>query len=98
MELKLLKAVMILAFISVKNIKVKVKRSRYRPGLALRVGKYIALLFHARGSRRGEWSAARSGRTLHPGKPRHPLHRRLGGPQGRSGRAENLECKQYGIL
>jgi len=38
----------------------------------------------------GEWSAARPGRTLHPGKTRYQLCRRLGGPQGRSGRAENL--------
>jgi len=38
----------------------------------------------------GEWSAARSDRTLHPGKTRYPLYRRLGGPQGRSGRAEKL--------
>ena len=38
----------------------------------------------------GEWSAARPGRTLPPGKTRYPLYRRLGGPQGRSGRAENL--------
>jgi len=38
----------------------------------------------------GEWSAARSGRTLPPGKTRYPLYRRLGGSQGRSGRAENL--------
>ena len=38
----------------------------------------------------GEWSAARPDRTLPPGKTRHPLYRRLGGPQGRSGRAENL--------
>ena len=38
----------------------------------------------------GEWSAARSGRTLLPGKTQYPLYRRLGGPQGRSGRAENL--------
>ena len=38
----------------------------------------------------GEWSAARRGRTLPPGKTRYPLYRRLGGPQGRSGRAENL--------
>jgi len=38
----------------------------------------------------GEWSAARPGRTLLPGKTRYPLYRRLGGPQGRSGRAENL--------
>ena len=38
----------------------------------------------------GEWSAARPGRTLHPGKTRYPFYRRLGGPQGPSGRAENL--------
>ena len=37
----------------------------------------------------GEWSAARPGRTLPPGKARYPLYRRLGGPQGRSGREEN---------
>ena len=38
----------------------------------------------------GEWSAARPGRTLPPGKTRYPFYRRLGGPQGRSGRVENL--------
>jgi len=37
-----------------------------------------------------EWSAARPGRSLAPGKTRYPFYRRLGGPQGRSGRAENL--------
>jgi len=38
----------------------------------------------------GEWSAARPGRTLPPGKTRYPFYRRQGGPQGRSGREENL--------
>jgi len=38
----------------------------------------------------GEWSAAHPGRTLPPGKIRYPFYRRLGGPQGRSGRAEYL--------
>ena len=38
----------------------------------------------------GEWSAARPGRTLLPGKTRYPFYKRLGGPQGLSGRAENL--------
>jgi hypothetical protein len=38
----------------------------------------------------GEWSAACPGRTLLPGKTRYPLYRRLGGPQGWSGQAENL--------
>jgi len=38
----------------------------------------------------GEWSAARPKRTLPPGKNLYQFYRRLGGPQGRSGRAENL--------
>jgi len=38
----------------------------------------------------GEWSAARPGRALPPGKSRYPFYRWLGGPQGRSGLAENL--------
>ena len=37
-----------------------------------------------------EWSAARRDRTLPPGKMPYPFYRRLGGPQGRFGRAENL--------
>ena len=37
-----------------------------------------------------EWSAARTGRTLSPGKTRYPFCRRLGEPQRQSGRAENL--------
>ena len=38
----------------------------------------------------GEWSAARPGCTSPLGKTRYPFYRRLGGPQGRSWRAENL--------
>ena len=38
----------------------------------------------------GEWSAARPGLTLPPGKTRYLFYRRLGGPQGQSGRAEKL--------
>ena len=37
----------------------------------------------------GEWSAARPGCILPPEKTRYPFYRRLGGLQGRSGRAEN---------
>jgi len=37
-----------------------------------------------------EWSAARPGRTLPPGKTRYLFYRRLSGPQGQSERAENL--------
>ena len=38
----------------------------------------------------GWWSAASPGRTLPPGNTRYPFYRRLGGPQGWSGQAENL--------
>jgi len=38
----------------------------------------------------GEWSAARPGRTLPPGKTRYPLYRRLDGPQGRSGEMRKI--------
>jgi hypothetical protein len=50
----------------------------------------MALLFHDQGTRNGEWSAARPGRSLPPGKNWYPLYRRLGGPQGRFGRTENI--------
>jgi hypothetical protein len=55
-----------------------------------RRGKGLVLLFQDHGIRRGEGSASRPGRSLPPGKTRYLLYRRLGGPQGRSGRAENL--------
>jgi hypothetical protein len=58
--------------------------------MASRVGRGITLPFLDRGIRRGEWSAARPNRNLPPGKTRYPLYRMLGGPQGQSGRAENL--------
>ena len=38
----------------------------------------------------GEWAAARPSRILPPGKTWYPLYRKLGGPQGRSGREEIL--------
>ena len=72
------------------RIKVKVQWSRYRPGVAQRVGRGIALLFLDRGTRRGEWSAARPSRTLPLGRTRYPLYRRLGVPQGQSSRAVKL--------
>ena len=69
----------------------KVKWSSYRPGVAHRVGRGIALLFHDRGNRWG-WVVSSTPRPhFIPGKDPVPIfYRRLGGPQGRSGRAENL--------
>ena len=37
----------------------------------------------------GGWSTPRPGRSP-PGKTRYPLYRRVGGPQGRSGRARKI--------
>ena len=66
------------------------KCSHYRSGVAQRVGRGIALLFHNRGTRRG-WVVSSTPRPhLPPGKTRYPLYRRLGRPQGRSGRTEYL--------
>jgi hypothetical protein len=42
-----------------------------------------------------EWLAARPSRNLPPVKTRYPFYRRLGGPQGRSGRAENPDGTRY---
>jgi hypothetical protein len=41
---------------------IKVKQSRYRPELAYRVDRVIALPFRDLGARRGGWSAPRPGR------------------------------------
>jgi len=84
-----LEAGVLCAFLNALCI-VKVKWSHYRPSVAQRVGRGIALLFNDRSTRRGEWSAARPGHNLPPGKTRYPLYRRLGGAQGRSSWAEYL--------
>jgi hypothetical protein len=68
----------------------KVKWCRYRPGVAQRVGRGIALLFHDRDTRRG-WVVRSTPRPpVPPRNTRYPFYRRLGGPQGRSGWPENL--------
>ena len=58
------------------------KFSRYRPGVAQTVGRGIALLFRDRGTRRGEWSAARPGHTLPPGKDPVPILQEAGWTPG----------------
>ena len=50
---------------------------------AHRGSRGIALPFHDHGTRNGEGSASRPGRSLRLGKTRYPLYKRLGGPQGR---------------
>ena len=57
---------------------------------AHRESRGIALLFLYHGTRRGEGLASCSGRSLPSGKTRHPLYRRLCGPQDRSGQVRKI--------
>ena len=60
----------------------KVKCSRYRPGLAQRVGRGIALLFHDRGTRR-EWVVSSTPRPhFTPGKDPVPILQEAGWAPG----------------
>jgi len=69
---------------------IKVKWSRYRPRVAQRVGRGIAVLFHDRSTRRGWVVSCTPEAHFTPAKTRYPFYRRLGGPQDRSGWVENL--------
>jgi len=61
---------------------VKVKWSRYRPGVAQRVGRDIALLFHDRGTRRG-WVVSSMPRPhFTPGKVLVPILQETGWAPG----------------
>ena len=58
--------------------------------MAQRVGTGIALLLHDRGTKGVSGQQHAPAALYPPGKTRYPFYRRLGGPQGRSGRSENL--------
>ena len=68
-------AVILILFLAFNSdlVQVRVKWSCYRPGVAQRVGRGIALLFHGRGTRRG-WVVSSTPR-LHftPGKDPVPI-------------------------
>jgi len=68
----------------------KIKWSRYRPSVAQWVGRGIALLFHDCGTRSGCVVSRTPRPHFTPGKTMYPFYREMSGPQGRSGRAENL--------
>jgi hypothetical protein len=57
---------------------------------AHRGSRSIALLLLDHGTRRGWGVSVTPGRSLSPGKTRYPLHRKLGGPQGRSGQVRKI--------
>jgi hypothetical protein len=63
-------------------VKVKVKWSYYRPGVAQRVGRGIALLFHDRGTRRGWVVSSTPWPHFTPGKDRVPILQEAGWAPG----------------
>ena len=68
--------------ISYVKVKKKVKWSRYRPGVAQRVGRGTALLFHDRGTRRG-WVISSTPRPhFTPGKDPVPIVQKAGWAPG----------------
>jgi len=68
-----------------------VQAPRFCTGRTAHTGsRGMALLFLDHGTRRGEGSASRPGRSLPPGKTRYPLYRRMGGLQGWSGEVRKI--------
>jgi len=64
------------------KVKVKVKWSRYRPGVAQRVGRDIALLFHDRCTRRGWVVNSKPRPHFTPGKESVPILQEVGWAPG----------------
>jgi len=62
--------------------KVKLKWSRYRPGVAQRVGRGIAILFHDRGTRRGCVVSSTPPPHFTPGKDPVPIEQEAGWAPG----------------
>jgi hypothetical protein len=64
------------------NVKIKVQWSRYRPGVAQRVGRGITLLFHVRGTRSG-WVVSSTPRPhFTPGEDQVPILHEAGWAPG----------------
>jgi len=71
-------------------MEIKVKWSRYRPGVTQRVGRGIALLFHDRGTRRGWVVSSTPWPHFMPGKNPVPILQEAGwasGPVWRGGKS-----------
>jgi len=67
---------------TIKKKRKKIKWCLYRPGVAQRVGRGIALLFHDRGTRRG-WVVSRTPRPhFTPGKDPVPIVQEAGWATG----------------
>ena len=65
-----------------KKFLLKVKRSLYRPGVAQRLGRGIALLFHDHGTRRGSLVSSTPRPHFTPGKEPVPILQEAGWAPG----------------
>jgi hypothetical protein len=72
-----------------RYVKVKVKRTLWQATKAQR-GVEVVLLFLQPRRKMGVGGQRHAPATLPPGKTRYPSYRRLGGPQGRSGRVRKI--------
>jgi len=68
--------------INTLNKKIKVKWSRYRPGVAQKVGRGIALLFHDWGNKRGSVVSSTPRPHFTPGKDPVPIVQEAGWAPG----------------
>ena len=69
---------------------MSIKFSLYQATKTQRVSTGIALPFHDLGAYVGVGGQHHAPAALPPGKTRYPLYRRLGGPQGQSGRVRKI--------
>ena len=76
-------------FLGHEAAKVNVKFALQQTTKAQRRSRGIAYSFFNFGARWDGWSTPHPGRIT-PGKTRYPFYRRLGGPQGRSGRVRKI--------
>ena len=73
---------LLITFYITMVVLIKVKGSRYRPGVTQRVGRGIALLFHDHGTRRG-WVVSSTPRPhFTPGKDPVPILQEVGSAPG----------------
>ena len=71
-------------------VKVKVKFSLEQATEVQRESRYIALFFLQPRRQMGVGGQRHGPAALPPGKTRYPFYRRVGGPQGRSGRVRKI--------
>ena len=87
-----------LSCISINDVKVKLKFSRYRPVVAQMVGRGIAVFFHDRGTARGLVVSSKPRPHFTPGKDPVPIVREAGWAPGPVWKGGKARPHRYSIL